>query len=39
MGGWRVKVLRSIPYKTQSFFKRGSVVTLGSFDGLHLAHQ
>ncbi len=34
-----MKVLRSIPYKTQSYFKQGSVVTIGSFDGLHLAHQ
>ncbi len=34
-----MKVLRSIPYKTQSYFKHGSVITLGSFDGLHLAHR
>ena len=34
-----MKVLRNIPYKTQSYFKQGSVLTMGSFDGLHLAHQ
>jgi len=34
-----MKLIRNLQYKDHSAFSSGSVVTIGNFDGFHIAHQ
>lgn len=34
-----MKILRDLSYRDYSPFHKGSVITIGNFDGFHLAHQ